>query len=215
MPLGTRVGSDLSGERRRLARALEARGAGRFPRDHVPLSVRATIVLLNDVLMCAGDGDVLLDTTRAATGRLSEEVPSTPSPSSRGRRSSSGALARAVRLRPLSMHREATAVPDAAQAADLRQTLDRLGALAAKVALDLQLAVDVAAKLVDLVVREVFHFLVRVELERLADLLRGRLSDPVDVGQPDLQTLLVREVDAGDSCQVVTPAFACGADSCK
>ena len=106
-------------------------------------------------------------------------------------------------------------MPDAAEAADLRQALDRLGALAAKVALDLQLAVDVAADLVDLVVGEVFHLLVRIEPERGADLLRGRLADSVDVGQPDLQTLLVREVDAGDACQVATPAFACDGDSCR
>ena len=41
----------------------------------------------------------------------------------------------------------------------------------------------------------------RVELEVLADLLRGRLADAVDVGQTDLEALLVREVDAGDTCQ--------------
>src|SRR5581483_5904944 len=33
------IGRDLRGERRRLARALEARGAGRLPRDHVALLV--------------------------------------------------------------------------------------------------------------------------------------------------------------------------------
>jgi hypothetical protein len=113
------------------------------------------------------------------------------------------------------VHRQAAAVADPAQAADLTEALDRLGALAAQVALDLQLAVDIGADLVDLVVGEVLHLLVRVELEHLADLLRGGLADPVDVGQPDLQALLVREVDACDSCQVTTPAFACGADSCR
>jgi hypothetical protein len=126
------------------------------------------------------------------------------------------ALARArVGLRPLAVHRQAAAVADPAQAADLRQALDRLGALAAEVALHLKLAVDEGPDLVDLVVGEVLHLLVRVELQRRADLLRGGLADPVDVGQPDLQTLMVREVDACDSCQVTTPAFACGADSCR
>src|SRR5690606_5904133 len=40
-------------------------------------------------------------------------------------------------------------------------------------------------------------------LERLADLLRGRLADPVDVGEADLEPLAVREVDAGDTCHSV------------
>ena len=55
-------------------------------------------------------------------------------------------------------------MPEAAVAADLRQALDRLRALAPEVALDLDVRVDVGAELRDLVVGEVLDLLVRVEL---------------------------------------------------
>ena len=49
-----------------------------------------------------------------------------------------------------------------------------------------------------------------VEVELADDLLRGRLADPVDVRQPDLEPLLRRKVDSGDACHAAaTPAFAC------
>ena len=87
----------------------------------------------------------------------------------------------------------------AAVRTDLREPLDRLLALAAKVALDLYLGVDVVTKLRDLVVGEVADLGVRGEAERGCDLARRRLADPVDVRQPDFEPLLIREVDSGDS----------------
>ena len=87
----------------------------------------------------------------------------------------------------------------AAVRADLGEALDRLLALAAKVALDLELGVDVVAELRDLVVGEVADLRVGREAERGCDLARRRLADAVDVGQPDLEPLLVRQVDAGDA----------------
>src|SRR6185312_28049 len=128
---GTRVGSDLRGERRRLARALEARGAGRLPRDHVPVLVgqRDDRVVERRLDVRLADGDVLLDTaTRAATGRsfarrrhLLRLLPA-----------SDGllrALARTrVGLRPLAVHRQVAAVAQTAVGADLLQALDRLRA---------------------------------------------------------------------------------------
>jgi hypothetical protein len=71
---------------------------------------------------------------------------------------------------------------------------------AAQVALDLELGVDVVAELRDLVVGEVANLRVRREAERGCDLPRRRLADAVDVGQPDLEPLLVREVHSGDAC---------------
>jgi hypothetical protein len=88
---------------------------------------------------------------------------------------------------------------DATVGTDLGEPLDRLLPVAAQVALDLEVRVDVVAELRDLFVREVLDLRVRVEPELGGDLARGRLADPVDVGQPDLEALLVREVDSGDA----------------
>jgi hypothetical protein len=88
---------------------------------------------------------------------------------------------------------------DAPVGADLGEPLDRLLAIAAQVALDLEVRVDEVAELRDLFVREVLDLRVRAEAELGGDLARGRLADPVDVRQPDLEPLLVREVDSGDS----------------
>jgi hypothetical protein len=91
-------------------------------------------------------------------------------------------------------------VPDAAVRADLGEALDRLLPVAAQVSLDLEFRVDVVAELRDLFVGEVLDLRVRVEAELGGDLAGGRLADPVDVGQPDFEALLVRKVDSGDAC---------------
>src|SRR6185436_475162 len=112
-------------------------------------------------------------------------------------------------------HGEPAAVADPAVGPDLGQALDRLAAVASKVTLDLDVRVDVVAELRDFLVREVADLLLGIELELADDLLRGRLSDPVDVGQPDLEPLLRREVDSGDACHVASsPAFACDEGWC-
>src|SRR5205823_862613 len=49
-----------------------------------------------------------------------------------------------------------------------------------------------------------------------ADLVRGAAADPVDVGECDLHTLLVRQVDARDTCHPLrspSPDAACAAGS--
>jgi hypothetical protein len=88
---------------------------------------------------------------------------------------------------------------DAAVRADLREPLDRLLPVAAEIALDLELRVDVVAELRDLFVGQVLDLRVGVEAELRGYLARGRLADPVDVRQPDLEPLLVGKVDSGDS----------------
>jgi hypothetical protein len=83
--------------------------------------------------------------------------------------------------------------------ADLRQPLDRLLALAAEVTFDLQVAVDVALEPGDLLVGQVANLGVAGKVEFDADLARRRLADPENVGEADLEPLLRRDVDAGDS----------------
>src|SRR6185437_6562381 len=91
---GRAVGGDLGGERGRLARALEACGAGGLPRDDVPLAVgeRDDRVVEARLDVRLADRDVLADATArtALRGRCSTGRRHARWPSSRGRRSSSG-----------------------------------------------------------------------------------------------------------------------------
>ena len=104
---------------------------------------------------------------------------------------------------------------DPAIAADLRQALDRLAAITPEVALHLKLRVDERAEPRDLLVREVAHLLVRVELELLADLPGRRRPDAIDVREPDLEPLLGRKIDSSDACHAANPAFACDVGSSR
>ena len=91
-------------------------------------------------------------------------------------------------------------------AADLHLALDVLLDVAAQVTFDLQVGIDVRADAVDLFIGEVAHARVGVEIEVRDDLLRGRLPDPEDVGEADLQPLLAWNVDASYTCHsVVAP----------
>src|SRR5436305_11698615 len=69
---GGRVGGHLSGERSRLARALEAGAAGGLPRDHVPLAVgqRDDRVVEAGLDVRLADRDVLADSAAAALRAL-------------------------------------------------------------------------------------------------------------------------------------------------
>src|SRR5256714_4427413 len=202
---GAGVGGHLSGERRRLARALEARRAGRLPGDDVSVLVRqrhdGVVERRLDVRLA--DRDVLADATAGATaGRRSPGRRHLL----RGLLAAADRLLRAlacagVRLRALAVHGQAAPVADSAVGADLAQTLDRPRALAAEVALDLEVLVDVLAELRDLVVGEVTDLRVRREPEGGGDLPRRGGPDAVDVRQPDLEPLLVRQVHSGDACQ--------------
>src|SRR5690606_35255569 len=97
--------------------------------------------------------------------------------------------------------------------ADLHLALDVLRDLAAQVALDLDVLVDVGAEASDLVIGEVAHTGIEVDVGGRADLLRGRPPDADDVGERGLDALLAGDVDAGDTSHQFTPAAACGVGS--
>src|SRR2546423_8738731 len=168
------------------------------------LSVSATIVLLKLVLMCAWPIAMFFFALRRVRPRVAACLLGGAT-LLRLRLAAADGLLRAlagpcVRLRPLAVGRKAATVTQAAVRADLGEPLDRLLALAPQVALDLELSVDVVAELRDLVVGEVADLRVGREPERARDLPRRRLADAVDVGQPDLEPLLVGEVHSGDAC---------------
>src|SRR5262249_38273754 len=134
---GGRVSGDLGGERRGLARALEARAAGRFPRDHVSLAVGQgdDRVVERRLDVRLADRDVLLDLATAALRALRSWQLLLPRLLLARDLHALRALARAgVRLRVLSSHREAATMAQTAIAADLHQALDRLGTLAPQIA---------------------------------------------------------------------------------
>jgi predicted ribosome quality control (RQC) complex YloA/Tae2 family protein len=91
---------------------------------------------------------------------------------------------------------------------------------AQKICLDTGLSPDEKVK--DLTDEEVTNLRVGRETEGCADLLRRRLADAEDVGQPDLEPLLVRQVHACYTSHlpplhsnILNLGAACGADSCK
>src|SRR5581483_10850830 len=104
-----------------------------------------------------------------------------------------------VGLRLLAAHGQAAPVADAAVAADLRQALDVLRALAAQVALDRELLVDGVAQLADLLFGEVADVGVGRDPRLRQQAVRGRAPDPVDVGEADLGALVERQVHACDA----------------
>src|SRR3954454_6166792 len=166
-------------------------------------------------------GDVLLDATAgAALGSLRLRHRS-PALLRRRRLATAGdayllpAPARpCVVLCPLAGPRQPAAVAKSAIGADLRQPLDVLRAIPAKVTLDL-LGLDGLAKLHDLVVGQILDVGVRIDPGVLHDLARRGLADPVNVGETHLHSLVGRDVDACDSSHAPTPASACGAGSSR
>src|SRR5512144_1292467 len=131
------LGRDLRRERRRLARALEARAAGRRPRERVALAVgdRDDRVVEGRVDVRDAFGDVLLDLLARARGglrllRLRGHAWAVLALF--GRRRRAGGLARLartfsrarIRARALAAHRQAAAMTHAAVAAEIHQPLD-------------------------------------------------------------------------------------------
>src|SRR5207244_2200692 len=100
----------------------------------------------------------------------------------------------------LATHREIASVSQPAVAAEIDQTLDAAGHVAAKIALHLVAGVDHAPQASDLVVAQVVALPAGLDLRLGADGERRAPADAVDVGQSDLHAFLVRQVDASDAC---------------
>jgi hypothetical protein len=95
--------------------------------------------------------------------------------------------------------RQALAVAQAAVAAEIHEPLDVHRDLAPQVALDLDVLLDGLADPPDLVVRQVLRAGLDLDVRLVADGLRGRLPDAVDVLEGDLDPLLTGKVDACDA----------------
>ena len=104
-----------------------------------------------------------------------------------------------VGARALAVDRQTLAVTQTLVTPDFHLALDVLRDLAAQVTFDLDVLVDVAAQPRDFFLGEVAHARVARHAGRVADLLRDRAADAVDVRERDLQPLLAGDVDTGDS----------------
>ena len=148
--LGAGLGSHLRGERRGLAGALEADGAGGLPGDHVALRIGDADdgVVERRLDMRSANGNVL--TLGALDARAHVFLSATFATSLL--LLAADLLARTlagtgVRVRALTANGQAATMTQAAVAADLHEALHVLRNLAMQVALDLEVLLDVVAQL--------------------------------------------------------------------
>src|SRR5258705_4507867 len=101
-----------------------------------------------------------------------------------------------VGVRPLTAHRQPATVADATVRSDVHESLDVHRDFGAQRTLDPVFLLDDAAQLLHVGVREVADAQRRVDPRLLQDLHGRGPSDPENVGQSDLDLLVLREIDA-------------------
>ena len=92
---------------------------------------------------------------------------------------------------------------DAAIAADLRQALDVQRNLTAEVALDGEVLVNHFTKCGFLILSQILHADIRVDLGHFQDLLCTCSANTVDIGQTDLDSLLTGQVNTSNTCHLL------------
>src|SRR5436309_3213603 len=112
-----------------------------------------------------------------------------------------------VGSRPLTVHRQRPAVAHTAVGADFHQPLDVHGDLLAEIALDAPLLLDHPADRPDVVFRQILHADVGADPGLLQDAVRPDAADAENVGEPDLDALGAREIDACDTSHLTLPLF--------
>ena len=100
----------------------------------------------------------------------------------------------------LAADRQALAVAKPTVAGEVHQPLDVHRGFAAKVALDLMVAVDRFADLNDFLVGQVLDPALRCNAELCDDVLGRGAADSVDIGERDFHALVRRYVDPGNTC---------------
>src|SRR5690606_5833151 len=113
-----------------------------------------------------------------------------------------------VGMSPLTAHREAATMANAAVAADVHQPLDVHRDFGAQRALGLDETLDHLTEAADLGVAQVTDPRRRRNAGLLEQPLAGRPTDAVDVGEPDLDALLARKVHSSNT-RHISPAAAC------
>jgi hypothetical protein len=97
-------------------------------------------------------------------------------------------------------------------AANVHKSLDVHRDFGSQRAFDAIVLLDRLTKPVGIGVVQVTHSLVGADSSGLQNLARGRAADAEDVGQTDLELLLTRQIDAGNTRQLISPASVCVLD---
>src|SRR5262249_45290587 len=213
--LGRILTGDLRRIRRRLARPLEAHGAGGRPRYGVALRIgdRDHRVVERGVHVRHAGRDVLFFASANTGGFFTHNNPR----HARGRAGSRLSLLTAVLfllagdglgwafagarvgVGALSTNRQAAPVTQSAVAAEIHQPLDVHRNLAPQVAFAHVVAVAHLAGLQHFLIRELRHPARLIDVHLLHDLLSLRRADAMDVLQGDLHPLIRRYVNPSDT----------------
>jgi hypothetical protein len=119
-----------------------------------------------------------------------------------------------VRVGALTANGQSFAMTKSLVATNLDLPLDVLGDFATKIPFDRVVGIDELADAQDFGVAEIANFRVVVDVGRAEDLIRPRLSNPVDIGGTNLNPLVPREINSGNACHsLLTPVAACGEGS--
>ena len=96
---------------------------------------------------------------------------------------------------------------DATVAADFGQALDIHRHIAAQVALHGVLVADDLTQLGLLGVGQVLHAGIGVDARLLEDLARAGAANAINIGESDLDSLFLRQINAGNTCHTLCPSF--------
>src|SRR5580765_6773378 len=217
-----RLGRHLRGERRALARTLEADLARARPSDDVAVEVGDRDDRVVEARLHVGDAIrahlavallCFLDLSHSRSLRPGPKWPAWLGARLARRRLGrrdrllhhARRLLRAfsrpcVRPRALAAHRESPPVPQAAVGADIHQALHVHRHLAAQRALHLVLAVDDAAQAAGVLVAQALDPHVGAHAGGGEDALRRAAADAIDVGERDFDALLGRQIDTRNAC---------------
>ena len=202
---GGHLSGGLCGEGRALLAATETLSAGGSPGDGVALGIgdshhgivegRTDMDLASlNVLLLAAAADDPLASLRCSHNR-------SPSLLLLVGNGLLGTLAGAcVGFAALAAHGQAAAVADAPVAADLGQALDVQGHGAAQVALHGVAVVNGLTELVLVRLGQILHAGVGVDPRLCQDILGALSSNPIDIGEADLNPLILGQVNTGNSC---------------
>src|SRR5215813_3070372 len=107
-----------------------------------------------------------------------------------------------VRVRTLTTNRQVAAMPVSAIGTDFDEPLDIHRNFLAQIAFHHAFRFDDLANAVHLVFAQVLHLLHRVHIRLIQNARGARITDPIDISQPDIHALLSRKIDASNTCHV-------------
>ena len=99
----------------------------------------------------------------------------------------------------------------AAVAADVHQALDVHGNFAAKIALYLEVVIDIVAQLTDFLLGQILDSGIGIDTGRFNDIVRNIPANAIDIRQGDLDSLFSGKVDTCDTCHLckAPPTSSC------